>query len=198
MSEFIYNEETRVHTLDGVCIPSVSQIIAPLSDFSMIPKHILDRKCQLGINFHKAIELYMLGDLCMESLDSDIIRPMETFIEWERTQADRDFAKYEEVLFNPDWGYCGKTDRVSNNSVIDFKLRPYNKTTDPLQMAGYDRCVAPSLIRKKNVLSFDIKGKLKIHDASNSQAWPMFQAMLKQWKETQKFNNLLKSWKENN
>ena len=203
MNHFIYNEDTRIHTLDGRVIPSVTQVIAPLSDFSMIPPKVLERKCELGKEFHKAIELYMLDDLVMDSLDPDIVKPMETFIEWWEQERNKNiFVVAEKPYCHLTLKYCGKPDIVMMNGVYDIKLRLYNKTTDPLQMVSYEHLLHNEIDRFgdkfKRVLSFDIKGKLKIHDARNSQAWPMFQAMLKQWKDTQKFNELLKTWKENN
>ncbi len=203
MYKFVYDEVGRNHTLNGLPLPSVTEIISPLSDFSMIPPAVLQRKCELGINFHRAIELHMEDDLVMDSLDPDIVKPMETFIEWwDRESEDIHDANVviEEPCFHSELEYCGKPDlEVQGEDAVlyDFKLRPYNTVTDTLQMAGYDKCLMP-VRRELKVLSFDIKGKLKIYDAKNSQAWPMFQAMLLHWKDTQKLNKLLKTWKEIN
>ena len=62
---FVYNEETRIHTLGGKIIPSVSQVIEPLSDFSKIPKAILARKTELGTQFHDAIHAHLEDDLIL-------------------------------------------------------------------------------------------------------------------------------------
>lgn len=198
---FIYNEETRVHTLDGVRIPSVSDIIAPLNNFAGIPEAVLQRKCDLGIQFHKAVELHILDDLVFDSLDPDLVKPMETFIEWWTGESKvNNLLFVEKPLVCPDFGYCGKPDIVMSQGIYDIKLRPYNPVTDPLQLAGYEGMVplmpkvSTSLFKK--VLSFSVKGSMKIVDASNSQAWAMFGAMLTQYKNYTAFEKMLDNWKQ--
>ena len=58
-----FDPEKHEYRINGVLVPSVSQILAPLYDFSKIPRDVLERKRQIGTAIHKAIELDLLGDL---------------------------------------------------------------------------------------------------------------------------------------
>jgi len=187
MSNFIYNEDTRIHTLDGIILPSVSQIIEPLTNFDNIPVKVLERKKQLGIYFHLAIELYALDDLRIDSLDSNLIKPMNSFIQWEKSQDDRKSAIYEKPLHHKTLKYCGKPDRISDTRIIDFKLRRYNPITDCLQLEAYRHMVNHET-RALWTVCFDLEGKISVHDAYHSQAWAVFRKLLDRWKSEQKFN----------
>lgn len=58
MLEFI--EEGHIYLYNGVIIPSVSELMQPLTDekYASIPKKILDKAAERGSNVHKAIEDY--------------------------------------------------------------------------------------------------------------------------------------------
>ena len=67
-----FNEATHEYRLDGVVVPSVTQIIAPLSDHSGIPEWILRRKQAIGKAVHKVCELHDNGKLDEASVHPDI------------------------------------------------------------------------------------------------------------------------------
>lgn len=193
---FIYNEDTRIHTFGNKIIPSVSQIIKPLINFDGIPAAILERKKELGINFHLGIELYVLDDLHIDSLDPDLTKPMNTFIQWEKSQNDRESAVYEVPLCHRTLRYCGKIDRVSDIRIVDFKLRICNKKTDAVQLAGYGGLVKdrPNC-KERTVLSFDIEGNMKKTDVKVPHSIGIFRRMLERYYSELDFNNLMGKWK---
>lgn len=198
-NKFVYNEKTRVHTLGKTIIPSVTQVIAPLCDYSKVPARTLNHKRDLGIAFHEAIKLYLQNDLDETSIDPQLINPMEAFQTFWRSRLATDRClNIEAAMIHPNLKYCGKPDLVadyiSTSTIYEWKLRPFNKITDPLQMAAYKELYpnANELI----VVCFDIEGNKKVHHAFNTQAWPIFRKMLDRWKSEQKFNLLLNKWKE--
>lgn len=198
-NKFIYNEETRVHTFGKQIIPSVTQIIAPLCDYSRIPPKTLERKRQLGIHFHDAIFLRLQNNLDDSSLHPDIVKSMKAFDAFLADQLTTDRClNIEAPMIHPNLKYCGKPDLVADQrgtSVIyDWKLRSYNKITDPLQMAAYKELYTN--VTDLIVVCFDLDGNYKVHHAFNIQAWPVFRKMLDRWKSEQKFNLLLNKWKE--
>ena len=68
MLEFI--EETHEYLWDGVKVPCVSDILAPLKpDFSNTNPAVLENARQYGNAVHKAIELKLKGTLDYDSLD---------------------------------------------------------------------------------------------------------------------------------
>ncbi len=195
MGKFKYNEDSRIHTLGGKVIPSVTQVIEPVTDFSMVPLNVLARKTELGINFHKAIELHHLNDLCFDSLDPDLVAPMETYIKWWPTRRDYETALAETPAVNSIFEYCGKPDISTLDGIYDFKLRVFNPITDTLQMAGYSKLGISAWPRHLTCVCFDIKGGIKVHDAKHKQAWGMFRLLLEAKRDNINIDNEIKLWK---
>lgn len=191
---FSYNENTRQHTLNGKHIPSVSQVIAPLTDFSGIPEDVLARKCELGIEFHNAISFYLVDNLDFNSLDSDLIKPMTTFIDWWEHYDCPPNITFERPLCHKSLKYCGKPDLVVETAIFDWKLRPYKPVTDILQLEAYKHMLPPGK-RDRWTVCFDLEGNMKMHKAQHPKAWGIFRKMLERYYSELEFNNLLEDWK---
>ena len=71
MNNLTFQEDGHIYRLNGVEIPSVTEILkeAGLSDMSKIPASVLERALNFGKAVHKAIELSSKGSLCHDSLD---------------------------------------------------------------------------------------------------------------------------------
>ena len=69
-----FDDATHTYRLDGRVIPSVTQILKQVVDFSMVPPDVLERKCALGSALHMAIALDHEGDLDEDSVDP-AVRP---------------------------------------------------------------------------------------------------------------------------
>ena len=74
MSALVFNEDRHEYSLDGQRLPSVTQLLAPLVDYSKVPKDVLERAQQLGTAVHRMTELFDNDDLDEDSL-SDELRP---------------------------------------------------------------------------------------------------------------------------
>jgi len=194
---FIYNEDTRKHTLNGKHIPSVSQALDPLYDFSGINPEVLERKRELGTQFHEAIRLHLLDDLVFDSLDPDIIKPMYAFIDWWRDRfniLDISDFQIEQPICHEKLKYCGKPDLVTPFAIFDWKLRPFKPLTDILQLEGYKH-ILPLGKRDRWAVCFDIQGNMKMHKCFHSKAWGIFRKMLERHYREVEFNKLMTQWK---
>tara|TARA_Y100000310_G_scaffold54595_1_gene50030 strand:- start:184 stop:783 length:600 start_codon:yes stop_codon:yes gene_type:complete len=194
---FIYNEDSRKHTLNDKRIPSVSQVIEPLTDFTMIPEEVLKRKTELGVQFHEAIRLYFHDDLHFDSLDPDIVKPMDAFVKWWHDRfniLDTSVYQIEQPICYERLKYCGKPDLVTPFAIFDWKLRPFKPLTDILQLEGYKHILPPGK-RDRWVVCFDIDGNMKMHKCFNRHAWGIFRKMLERWYSERKFTELLDNWK---
>lgn len=202
MSDFIYNEETRIHILDGKIIPSVSNIVQPLSmDYSKAHPRKLAYKKDLGIAFHECIRLFLNNDLDEDSIDEELVIPMRQFGEfWEHDEfADiptPTISAIEQPFCNKKLKYCGKPDMVTEDCVYDWKLRKYDPICDPLRMAGYAGLVSDFPPKRKVVVEFSLDGGYRIHDAEKKQAWPMYRKLLEWYWKNQDFENLLNQWRK--
>lgn len=195
MSDFIYNEESRIHTLSGKVIPSVSQIIEPLTDFSGIPPKVLARKRELGKEFHEAIHAHLEDDLLFDSLDPDLVKPMEAFVGfWKDMKVPFSNMQIEEPLVHRRLKYCGKPDLVTATAIYDWKLSLYNPMTVPLQLEGYKHML-PAGKRDRWAVCVDLDGKIKMHKAQHPKAWGVFRRLLERYYSEKEFNELMEAWK---
>ena len=201
---FSYNEDTREHFLNGKIIPSVSRVVEPLSfDYSKIHPITLKGKQDLGVQFHKLVELYIRDDLENESEFIEEVPqlrlPFEAFKEYWLSVDKADDAiplAVEQALCHPKLMYCGKPDYIKETATIDWKLRPYDPVCDPVRMAGYAGLVSDFPKKKLTVVSFDLKGNRKIHDAEKKGAWGMFRELLKHYWGEIEFTELLENWRK--
>lgn len=200
MPKFTYKDEDHTYWLGDERLPSVTEIISPLVDYSKIPKGVLAHKCELGTQFHAAIKLYLNGELDEDSIDDRLIKPMEGFRKWvSKAIAPDECMAMETPTYHPTLKYAGTPDLsidLLQKALYDWKLRPFNKIADPLQMAGYGG-FGGNFNKDKWVISFDLEGNYKQHNAESKQAWPMFRKMLDRWKSEQEFKTLLEKWREN-
>ena len=200
--EFFYNEETRIHTLNGKIIPSVSNIVEPLSmDYSKVHPGKLARKKDLGIAFHECIRLFLADDLDEDSIDEELIIPMRQFKEF---WTDDEFkglpsvtiTAIEQPFCNEKLKYCGKPDLVTEDAIYDWKLRKYDPIADPLRMAGYAGLISDFPPKRKIVVEFSLDAGYRVHDADKKQAWPMFRKLLDWYWKKQEFENLCENWRK--
>lgn len=192
---FVYNEETRQHTLNDKHIPSVSDVIEPLTDFSGIPEDVLARKCELGIQFHEATRLYLLNDLHFDSLDPYLIKPMDAFVEfWRYKKFPLKGFVIEKPIHHKTLKYCGKPDLVTMTHIFDWKLRPFKPVTDILQLEAYKHMLPPGK-RDRWTVCFDLEGNMKMHRSQHPKAWGIFRRLLERYYSELEFNNLMADWK---
>lgn len=141
MSNFRFDEATHTYYLDGVKIPSVTQILKPLYDFSAVHPDVLRRAGEFGTACHKAIELYLKDDLDEDCLDKSLEGPLLAFKAWQM-DTGWEFLDGSEIIeqigYHSRLKYAGTPDISTQRAVIDLKSRPANLLTDSLQLAAYD------------------------------------------------------------
>jgi hypothetical protein len=85
MKDLQFDEAAHTYTLGGRVIPSVTQVLKQVVDFSMVPPDILERKCAIGSALHMAIALDHADDLDYDSLDASVLPYFEA---WRKFVAD--------------------------------------------------------------------------------------------------------------
>jgi hypothetical protein len=196
MLEFV--EETHTYLLDGKPIPSVTQLLKPLQDFSNIPPHTLAKACEFGTNVHKMIELYLLDELDMDTLDPALLPPLEAFKRWQDNEGAALFLqgwpRIEQPLAHPRLHYAGTPDLdFLYGPIVDLKTRPFNPLTDPIQLAGYGELsrVNGGQDGDKWVLQLAPDGTYRFTNAHHKQAKSRFRFLLEFYQDGQ---NIL-SWR---
>lgn len=108
---FLFDHILHKYTLNGRVLPSVTQITSPLSDYSMVPTEVLERKKIIGSAVHLACELHDSGGVD-ESTIHDLCFPY--FKAYLKFRADNpcDVVLNEQKVFSERWGFAGTLDRV--------------------------------------------------------------------------------------
>jgi hypothetical protein len=140
MSVLVFDEAKHEYTKEGRRLPSVTQVLAPLIDYSMVPKDVLERAQQLGTAVHRMTELYDNDDLDEESL-SDELSPYLSGWKLFRSEAKFVPVTVERRLSHPTLGYAGTSDRTGEVkgrlAVVDIKKMMTLGPVIGAQLAAY-------------------------------------------------------------
>lgn len=139
-----FDPATHQYQLNSVSLPSVTQVIGYLNDFSMVPPETLERACHFGTAVHKATELFDLGTLDVASLDPALVPYLDA---WKKFLTDTGFVNefVEEQVYSRKYGYAGTVDRIGilqrHRSIIDIKsiASITSARSISVQTAGYEQ-----------------------------------------------------------
>lgn len=135
-----FDEPTHVYRWNGVVAPSVTTILAPLIDYSMVNPAVLERGRQLGSAVHRMTELHDQDDLDESSLDDAMLQYLEG---WKKFRRDTGFIPdtIERRMYHPQYGYCGTSDRTGTikrqKAVVDIKKMMTLGKVIGVQLAAY-------------------------------------------------------------
>ncbi len=149
--EFIFDEKTHTYWLNGEKIPSVSQILSPMSRdiYKYIDKDVLENAARRGREVHKMIELTLKGyDINFNDYNRDTIPYYQAFLDWKRFFESVSGRKIK-TAESERKGWCswvtknlnriyiaGTADVVGDDFIIDFKTRQ-PKPSDIFQLLLY-------------------------------------------------------------
>lgn len=135
-----FEEIAHEYRWNGAVVPSVTQILAPLVDYSHIPPAALEVARQKGVAVHKMVELDCKGDLDEDGLP-DWMRP--ALERWRKFVAESGFEMIESEyrVFHPTYKFAGTLDLLGkmNEGVafIDVKRSFAAGPVIGLQLAAY-------------------------------------------------------------
>lgn len=137
-----YNEERHEYRIDGIVVPSVTQILKAngLNDFSMVNPDILFRAKQFGLAVHKGCELHDLKTLDRDSLCDPLV-PYIT--QWQRfiINFKVQILDIERRFWSTKYRFGGCLDRVAlingKLTLVDIKTTTSISPTTAIQVMGY-------------------------------------------------------------
>ena len=209
-----FDEATYIYRIDGVIVPSVTQILRPLYDFSAIPRDVLAKAAAFGTAVHTMCLHELAGVLEYGDLDEGLLPCLDAFTNW---QADyRDIAarldggvwnheeetiigdgfRVEKPIGHKRLGYAGRPDIIIDGfMVIDIKSREPNKVTDGIQCEGYEKAHIESGGAKgpyeHRVLYLKRDGTYQFVKVNHRDNSSRFRKLLDYHKDTQ----LIQSWR---
>ena len=186
-----FNAATHTYTWKGAVVPSVTKIIAPLSDYSAIPAGVLEKARQEGQYIHSMVEWYEDGVLDEANLPQ-WMRPR--LAAWKKFKAESGWETdaSEKRLYHRTFGYAGTLDLcgtapklkdAKGRALIDLKRSLYADPSTGVQTAAYAEAENASM---SNAMRIQWRAGLKLNDDGtyrlqrfDSKAdWPTFLACL--------------------
>lgn len=178
LAELTFDEASHTYRFGGRLVPSVTQILAMLNDFSSVHPMTLELARTFGTHVHSAVEMYIKGELDEESLDP-ALRP---YLDgWIAFQADTGFEVIESEcrLISTSPLYAGTADVVgrmkSRLAVIDVKSGMVPKTVGP-QTAAYAHA-HPLKPKDRYCLALSPDG-YKLHPCKDAADFAVFSSCL--------------------
>jgi hypothetical protein len=146
MDDLLFEPDTHEYRHHGLVVPSVTQVLEPLVDFSRVPEHVLDYARERGQAVHLACQLYDEDDLDIASLDPVIVPYLEA---WIKFKADTKFEVLgiEQQYVHPVHRYAGTIDRrgimgiTGERAILEIKAVAKLSPVTGLQTAGYKELV---------------------------------------------------------
>jgi len=182
MSYLTFNEERHEYRAGDVVVPSVTQILKPLTDFSMVPKDVLERASQFGRAVHKACELSDLGNLEEATLDSVLYPYLAGWKKFSREHAVK-WVIIERPLYSDMHKYAGTPDRFGTvdgkAAVVDIKSSTSLYPAVGPQLAAYKNLVpgSPPICRRIGVL-LKPDGNYELKEYTDRDDWSLFLSLL--------------------
>jgi hypothetical protein len=140
-----FDPATHSFTLDGLSIPSVTHVLAPLSDSDFTYQQYMEAARRRGVAVHEATERYdrMRGanKVWNPSDDEEIVVPY--LAAWQKFLDDTGFEVHtiEEIVSSKRHRYAGILDRLGvlngRRAVIDIKTTVAIKPVMGVQLAAY-------------------------------------------------------------
>lgn len=143
MDNFYYSDLDHSYVLNGIKLPSVTEVLKAqgLIDYSRVDDEVLKTSSSFGSNTHSAIKLYLRGNLDESSLDPAIRPYLDGVIKFCK---DYEFLpiKIEQPVYSKLWRIAGTPD-VIGLSKLGITLPDWKSSTSiipatAIQLAGYE------------------------------------------------------------
>lgn len=140
--------------------PSVTQVLSPFVDYSMIPADVLERSCLRGTAVHDACATIARG-LPVMNLTPETAGYVDSYRRWFDLMVD-EVLMVETRLVDLNFGYHGEPDlviRAKNQEIILID----NKTPVQLIKSWRLQCAAYCALSSKNGIDTVRSGSLRLH-----------------------------------
>lgn len=183
MNTVVFKAEDHSYTVAGARVPSVTQILRRLFDFSMVDPAVLEAKAALGTAVHIACELDDADDLAEETVHPKVRPYLDGYRLFKQHKCTSVLAT-EQVIHNPLYGYAGKYDLLNEFDdalwLIDWKTPITISRAVGLQTAAYAASLPPELTQgrrpKRAALQLKDDGTYKLHEFKDPNDFPVFVA----------------------
>ena len=178
-----FDAASHTYRIDGRVVPSVTQVLAPLEDFSRVPRDVLEAARIFGQHVHEACDLLNRGELDWLSLDPALTPYVEG---WRRfiEESGAVVMASEFPVGHDQLGYAGTPDVLIQMRdrlwIPDIKSTAVVPSTVGYQTAGYAKAYHRMTGQepKRCCVLLDGAGRYKLHTRNESSDWEMFVSAL--------------------
>lgn len=183
MSTLAFDPANHEYRLGDTRLPSVTQTLSPLIDYSQVPPATLERAQQLGTAVHRLTELYDLDDLDTDSLSQELLPYLTA---WMRFRAETGFVPelIEQRFHHPALGFAGTLDRTGviggRRAVVDIKKMLRLGPVIGVQLAAYkELCIKNGVhVDDRYGLGLRADGTYRLVPYKDPHDWPVFLSLL--------------------
>ena len=180
------NFDSGAHTyeLNGVHVPSVTQVLSPYTGLEFVDPDVLQRAAQFGNHVHDACHLFNIDELDWMTLDDALtpyVRAWADFLE----DSGAVVIKSEHRVYSERHKFAGTLDVLVDwkrrTRLIDLKsTASVPKTVGP-QTAAYAEAhteMTGQYVSDRYCLHLKPDGKYKAHKLDDRRDWTIFQSCL--------------------
>lgn len=179
--ELTFDAGTHVYRYGGRVVPSVTQVLDQLNDFSDVHPDRLEAARIRGSHVHAMIDLDNRGELDEASVDEAYLPYLE---QWRLFLRESGFqvTASEMRVFHSKLRYAGTCDTlIGHNSswVLDIKTGAVPRTVGA-QLAAYQHAMDPKP-RRRLCLALT-PGNYQLHECKDLSDFALFQSCLNIWR----------------
>lgn len=186
-----YNPDTHEYFIDGVRVPSVTEIIPP-PDFSFVSPEYLEQ-CRIeGEEDHSKIRMYFDTH---DTFGDPYLQRFEAFLKENEGELGR-LIMYETPQFSNKHRFAGTPDIIFEHAILDVKRKPNNTKRHALQLAGYSLLVDGAHQRDRFIV-WDDGEKFHMRDVFRPVADDIFLKLVERYYINQAYEEYMKPIKRN-
>lgn len=176
-----FDADRHEYFFDGVRVPSVTEVLRPLTSFDGIPPHVLEAKRDLGQRVHFACQLDDERDLDERSVEPDVepyLRAWRRFLR----ETGAVVLHNEQQVAEPVLRYAGTLDNVvllgREKWLIDKKTCFSLPLAVGPQTAAYMRALADPTVTRRGALRLRPDGTYRLDALAGVDDWAAFAGCL--------------------
>lgn len=181
-----FEAEKHVYRVDGIEIPSVTQIMKPLSAgvYGDVRQDVLQKAADRGTTVHDAIEVFIKYGY--KEIPEELVGYMDAFSDWWEKMKPEPIES-EVRFFHPILRYAGTADLIckidGEINLVDYKTTSkLNPMLCGVQLEAYAQALNANGIKvaNKRILHLTKDGKYKDEhfDVNDAERWRVFQSLV--------------------
>ena len=181
-----FNEGEHKYYWNGVAVPGVTSLLAPLNNFGAVPRDVLAAACFRGTAVHSCCELHDIGELDENTVDAEWLPYLDAWRLF-RFEHVTEWKLIESRVYHKTLGYAGTLDRFGTVSgvqaVLDIKTSAAVYPSVGPQLSAYLHALKTMRTDIEKVERITVQlsadGKYKITKHKNDAAdWSVFLSCL--------------------